>query len=67
MRAVPVFSAPSLSRYHEAIGMRRSRLSEVSPTSKTMSPNPPPWSSRSVALSACSGLALQLTQSSRLS
>jgi len=67
MRAVPVCSAASRRRNHDAIDRRRKTFSATSPTSNTITPKPPPCRRRSVALSACSALPLQLIQSNRLS
>jgi len=47
--------------------MRRVVARAVSPRSRMVSPNPPPWISRSAALSACSASCWQRTHNRRFS
>src|SRR5438552_3001472 len=54
-RIVGVFSMARRKRNHVLNSMRRASTQEISPRSKTTTPQPPPCSSRSVVFSACSG------------
>src|SRR5213083_1964239 len=53
-RIVGVFSIARRKRNHVLNSMRRASTQEISPRSKTTTPQPPPCSSRSVVFSACS-------------